>query len=82
MLLENLKTGKTAIGAKQTVKAIEKGLAATVFLACDADERVTLPIRNLCIQKGVPVENVPTMAELGKACGIEVGAAAVAACKG
>ena len=31
-----------------------------------------------CQSAAVPVESVPTMAELGKACGIEVGAAVAA----
>jgi len=35
----------------------------------------------LCNRKSVPVKIVPTMEELGKACGIEVGAAAVAVLK-
>lgn len=81
MSLEMLKNGKKSIGTKQTVKAVEKGLVAMAFIARDADERVVSPIRALCSQKGVPLEEVATMAELGKACGIEVGAAAAAAFK-
>lgn len=79
--LEMLKNGKKSIGTKQTVKTVEKGLAAMVFVARDADERVVSPIRALCSQKGVPLQEVATMTELGKACGIEVGAAAAAAFK-
>lgn len=81
MSLEMLKSGKKAIGTKQTLKAVEKGLADMVFVARDADERVVSPIRALCSQKGVLLEEVATMIELGRACGIEVGAAAAAACK-
>lgn len=81
MSLEVLKNGKKSIGTKQTAKAVEKGLAAVVFVARDADERVVSPIRALCSQKGVPLEEGATMAEIGKACGIEVGAAAAAAFK-
>lgn len=78
MPADALKTAKKVIGAKQATKAVEKGLASLVYLAGDADVRVTTPIRELCTQKGVEVVMVPSMGELGKACGIEVGAAAVA----
>ena len=81
MSLEMLKNGKKSIGTKQTAKAIEKGLAARVFIAQDADERIIVPIKNLCQQAGVELETVPTMSELGKACGIEVGAATAAVLK-
>jgi large subunit ribosomal protein L7A len=79
--LADLKTAKKAIGTKQAVRAVEKGLAAKVYLAEDADKRVVAPLAQLCNQKGIAVEAGATMAELGKACGIEVGAAAVALLK-
>ncbi|HML32081.1 ribosomal L7Ae/L30e/S12e/Gadd45 family protein [Sporomusa sphaeroides] len=79
--LEGLKTARKAIGAKQAVRAVEKGLAAKVYLADDADRRVVAPLAQLCGQKGIEVNEKMTMAELGKACGIEVGAAAVALLK-
>lgn len=79
--LEGLKTAKKAIGAKQTARAVEKGLAARVYLADDADGRVVAPLAQLCSQKGVTVNDGITMNELGKACGIEVRAAAVAILK-
>ena len=47
-----------------------------VFLACDADRLLTDPIRSAC--GGLPVEEGYTMAQLGRACGIAVGAAVVA----
>ncbi|WP_371376784.1 ribosomal L7Ae/L30e/S12e/Gadd45 family protein [Sporomusa aerivorans] len=79
--LADLKTAKKAIGTKQAVRAVEKGLAAKVYLAADADRRVTAPLIQLCSQKGIQVDEASTMSELGKACGIEVGAAAVALLK-
>ena len=78
---DGLKTAKKAIGAKQTARAVEKGLAAKVYLADDADRRVVAPLAQLCSQKGVEVNDGITMTELGKACGIEVRAAAVALLK-
>lgn len=81
MIEEALKSAKKVVGAKQTAKAVEKDRVAMVYLASDADERVLRPIREVCSQKGVKVETVPTMAELGRACGIDVGAAAIALLK-
>lgn len=81
MTLETLKNTKRVIGIKQVTKAVNKGLAACVFLAEDADERVVAPLKQLCSEKGVCVESAVTMDDLGSACSIEVGAAAAAALK-
>ena len=67
-----------AVGTKQTIKALERGEAKTVYLAMDADERITTSVLELCKANGVEIIYVDTMAQLGKACGIEVGAASVA----
>jgi len=80
--VDRLRMMAKAIGAKQAAKAVEKGLASLMYIAEDADIRVTAPIRELCNIKGVEIEMVPSMGDLGKACGIEVGAAAVAILKG
>lgn len=67
-----------AVGAKQLKKALNAGNAHAVFLAEDADPAVTEPLVALSQTHHVKVSWVPTMAQLGKACGIEVGAAAAA----
>lgn len=66
------------IGAKQTKKAIEQGMAQEVVIARDADGRITQSLTDLCRNHGVQVVYVDSMKELGKACGIEVGAATAA----
>ena len=66
------------IGLKQTVKAIEQGIVKEVFIAKDADARLTGKITTLCKEKEIQLEFVDSMRRLGKACGIEVGAAAAA----
>lgn len=81
MSLEALKNAKKVIGVKQVTKAVSKGLADSVFVAVDADKRVIQPLVELCDRKGVAVQEVATMAELGQACLIEVGAAAAAIVK-
>ena len=70
---------KIVVGAKQLRKALLAGRVRYVFLAQDADPGLTEPIEELCREKSVQYAWVPTMAELGSACGIEVGAAAAAA---
>jgi large subunit ribosomal protein L7A len=70
--------GKKAVGSKETLKAIENGLADKVFIAKNAEKRVTLPLIEACQQNQVPIIEVETMDELGKACEITVKAAAAA----
>jgi len=78
MLDESLKhTSNKTVGLKQTKRALEKGLIQKVYLAKDADAHVLRPIMELSKQNHVEMTEVPTMVELGKACGIEVGAAVV-----
>ncbi len=70
-----------AVGANQTAKAIRKGRAEVVFVARDADRRVVEPVLQAAREMGVPVVEVPTGKELGRACGIAVGASAAAILK-
>lgn len=82
MTLDHLKAAKRrAIGSKQTAKALGRDEVRTVFIASDAEERVTREISSLAEQKGIEVVMVETMAALGQACGIEVGAATAAIMK-
>jgi len=70
--------GLVATGMKQTIKAVLSGNARQVYLARDADERVQRPVLEACVKMSVPVSFVDYMADLGKACGIKVGAATAA----
>lgn len=81
MTLDALKSASRVMGIKQVSKAVKRGDAENVFLADDADVRVTEPLMKLCEEHSVPVEYAATMADLGHACGIEVGAAAAAVLK-
>ena len=66
------------VGSKQLRKALNKGLVQRVFLALNADPAVTEPIMALCEVNNVSYAWVCTMQDLGRACGIEVGASAAA----
>ena len=69
---------KVVVGSKQLKKALRDGRAEYVFLAENADPAVTDPIAALCISGNIHIHWVASMADLGRACGIEVGAAAAA----
>ena len=74
---ELLKSSKKAIGIKQSLKVVEADNAGVVFIASDADEKITGTLKELCIAKSIEIVYIDTMKQLGKACGIEVGASAV-----
>ncbi|MBR2311078.1 MAG: ribosomal L7Ae/L30e/S12e/Gadd45 family protein [Oscillospiraceae bacterium] len=76
--LAELSRHKFVVGAKQLRKALKAGTASKVYLAEDADPAVTEPLAALCQENNVSVFWVRSMAELGKVCGIDVGAAAAA----
>ncbi|MDR1736381.1 MAG: ribosomal L7Ae/L30e/S12e/Gadd45 family protein [Oscillospiraceae bacterium] len=76
--MERLGSSNKTVGVKQTKRAIRDGTAALVFISGDAEERVTQPVRALCAESGVPVKEAESMAALGSACGIDIGAAVAA----
>jgi len=79
MPYERLKQARRkTIGTKQTSKAISRGLAKLVYIARDAEERVVADLVKQCEAMNVPITYVDFMTDLGRACGIEVGAAACA----
>ncbi len=75
-MLDELKAAKKVIGIKQLSRALTGDRVKTVYLADDADHRLTMPLAEQCEALGVVYEVVSSMQELGKACGIDVGAAA------
>ena len=77
-MLEALATKRKAVGVKQSRKAVRRGEARRVYLACDADPAVTDPVAAECAAAGIPVVAEYTMEQLGRACGIAVGAAVAA----
>lgn len=73
-----LQAKNVVIGTKQTVKALKLGTVKEVVIAKDADHKVIAKIVNTAEETMVPVLYVDSMKKLGKACGIDVGAAAIA----
>ena len=77
-MITELASKEKVIGVKQSRKAIRDGRAKQVFLACDADPAITEPVAETCRTQGIPVDDAYTMAQLGHACRITVGASVVA----
>lgn len=71
-MLYHLKDTKIIVGAKQTLKCLEKDIVKVLFVAKDADDRVTCQSVKLAKGKDIQIEYVETMCELGKMCNIEV----------
>ena len=72
-----MEAGKRVVGVKQSRKAIREGRACRVYLASDADPSLVERVAAECAAAGIPVETGRTMAQLGRACGIAVGASVV-----
>ena len=77
-LIQRMHGCKAVVGAKQLRKALQSGEASEVYLAKNADPALIEPIMALCQQQEVAYAWVSSMIDLGRACGIEVGAAAAA----
>lgn len=77
-MLTELASQEKVIGVKQSRKAVREGRAKRVYLACDADPAMTEPLAQSCREAGIPVVDAHTMAQLGHACHITVGASVVA----
>ncbi|GEK59716.1 L7Ae/L30e/S12e/Gadd45 family protein [Marinococcus halophilus] len=66
------------IGTKQTLKAIEHGTASEIIVAADAAVEIQQRILKAANESSVSIQFVDSMKKLGKACGIDVGAATIA----
>ena len=80
-MLSELKTRRKLVGIKQIRKALKEKTAETIFLAADADPSLTGPLAAEAEREQISCVSVPTMKELGAACGIDVGASAAAILK-
>ena len=75
--MEALKTAANrVVGTKQVLRGIKAGTLAKVYVAVDADTFIFQQVVRAADAARVPVQRVPTMKELGQACGVDIGAAA------
>ncbi|MFY9139677.1 MAG: ribosomal L7Ae/L30e/S12e/Gadd45 family protein [Thermacetogeniaceae bacterium] len=76
-----LNAARKTVGLKQTLKAVERDQAEVVFVAQDAEKHIVMPLVDCCQEKGIGIVYVDSMKELGKVCGIKVGAASASILK-
>lgn len=74
-LLELKEKNKLKVGTKQSARALNEGIAETIFVAKDCEQHVIRSIVDSAKQKNIQIVYVESMKKLGKACGIDVGAA-------
>ena len=77
-MLGELQTQDKTVGLKQSIKKIRSGEAKKVFIALDASPGLIDEISSACKEANIPITEVSEMKELGRAAGIDVGAAVVA----
>lgn len=74
-LVELKNDNKLKVGTKQSVRAINDEKAQTLFIAKDCEHHVVRSLLESAKEKNIQIVYVESMKKLGKACGIEVGAA-------
>ncbi|WP_138207390.1 ribosomal L7Ae/L30e/S12e/Gadd45 family protein [Haloimpatiens lingqiaonensis] len=67
--------GKKSVGIKQTLKAIKQDQCERLYIAEDAEFKLIQPLIDLAKDKSLEIVYIDTMKELGRLCGIDVGAA-------
>lgn len=75
------KAAKKVVGLKQTRRAVKEGKAKVVFVANDAEPRITERVRQECADANVECLTAESMQALGRHCGIHAGASAAAILK-
>jgi large subunit ribosomal protein L7A len=69
------------VGLRETTKRLHQNRVQVLYVAVDAEARLIAPLVELAASRGCEIVQVPSMAELGRAVGIEVGAACAALIK-
>jgi large subunit ribosomal protein L7A len=69
------------VGLRETTKRLHQNRVQVLYVAVDADDKLIAPLIELARIRGCEIVRVPGMAELGRAVGIEVGAACAALIK-
>ena len=67
---------RRVVGTKQLLRALDEGKIVQAYVAADADLLLTKRVVDRCYDMDVPCTQVESMEKLGRACGIDVKAAA------
>ena len=73
----DLKGKRLLIGIKQSTEAVLNGKVSAAYVAKDAAPHIREPFEALCKDKQLPTHYYDTKQQLGRACGIDVGATCV-----
>ncbi|WP_297519785.1 ribosomal L7Ae/L30e/S12e/Gadd45 family protein [uncultured Clostridium sp.] len=68
--------GIKVIGVKQSLKVIKVNSKVVLYIAVDANEKITDVIKKIAIEKSIDIIYIDTMKKLGLMCGIDVKASA------
>ena len=80
-MIDNILNNNIVIGFKQCKKAASEGRIKILYVALDADKKITAEVVDTAKNSGADIIAVETMSELGNACKIDVGASLVAVLK-
>lgn len=78
MMPNELTNSAKVVGVKQVRRALNAGRAKRLYLARDADPHLIQPLAEQAREQGVETFWLDSMKELGRGCGIAVGAAVAA----
>ena len=70
----DLKGQQLLIGVKQSTEAVKNGHVLKACVATDAAPHIREPFESLCQSRQISVTYYDTKQQLGRACGIDVGA--------
>lgn len=80
-MLSGLKDKNKVVGSKQAKRYLVKDAISVLYVAKDAENKITDELVQIANDKSVEVVFIDSMKELGEACGIDVSAATVAILK-
>ncbi len=66
------------VGVKQVLRAAQNDEVKVVYIAKDAEKRVTEELIKVCTEKNIDINYIETMEELGKLAGVDVKSSAAA----
>lgn len=77
-MITKLKSDNKVVGAKQVKRALNTLDVELVYIAKDAEKKVTEEIIEFCNEKQIQIVLIESMRILGDACGININAAVAA----
>lgn len=80
-MIAKLKSDNKVVGAKQVKRALMTSEVELVYIAKDAESKVTDEIIGFCNEKHIQIIQIDNMKILGDACGININAAVAALIK-